>query len=190
MATAILLPDGDVSAAWTDGTGSAPWFTEIDEDVESPDDANYIQKTEGANNISRFTFSNLPGDWASTNTITLKIRHRGDSFIDDNDFIRLQMYASGTFKGGQKDCAHSETILNESFTDGVWDSLTEADQNDIEVEVKYIKSTTAMADAGRNLKMFALSILLDYNTAGGDPEGLLIGGKLIGRGILGGRLIA
>lgn len=175
MASATLLPDGDVSTGWNEGTGNT--FEEINEGVSTPNDADYIEESADGI-ISRFTMEGTPGDFGSTTSLSIRVRHRADGWTDDLDHYFLRVYDNAdALVGVQKNGNHSETMQNQTFTDGNWDSMTQAQIDGMKIEVEYNKNATGMPDGG-TIKIFEIDVILGYNLSAGGmvPGGLAMAG--------------
>lgn len=164
-AAADQEPDGDVATQWNDGTGFT--FAEINEGADTHNsDSDYIAET-GVAGTSTFTTTDVPGDFGSVNTVTLKIAHRAHTFDDDTDFFTASILSGGSLQGSAKVVTRhdSGTYTVDTFTDSAWDTMDEAALNDMDIRVIYTKQSTGMPDTGRQIRITAMTVTLDYNVA-------------------------
>lgn len=171
MAQAYLLPNDDgATVLWTDGTGSAPWYTEIDKGIlggGGPNDADYIENLKTNNEQHHIDFDNVaPGDFGSTVGLDLRIRAQYNaSWVDDNDNFNVAVFASGSQVGGTKNIVPTGSWVNTLLQDAAWDSLTKAQLDTLEVRLTYIQSNSGMPDSGMGIQVSEVEFDLEYNVA-------------------------
>jgi hypothetical protein len=174
MSAIDLLPDSNgATQNWGNGTGTG--FGEVNSGVDTPTDGSYIQEDGTNNELHQFGFDNKPADFGSTNSITLKVRHQRNNMVDDTDDFTVQLLDNGTPLGSPQAVTQSDgTPANSSLTDATnWDSLTGAQIDTISIDIVYRKNSTGMPDANRNIQIFEIELVLDYDVAaGGLVEGV------------------
>lgn len=186
-ATTDLRPDGTVTSGWTvtgSGTGNCAAgsgiFGCIDEDVDSHDSSTTQLSSTVSNDLFEVTFGDVPGDYSSTNSITLRCAVTQDN-SDDNDRTELSLRTGGSQSGGTKcfstnqgggstactDVTTSFSVV--SYTDSAWDALGSTEINNLSLRAVRIDDNVAMNDATNNV-ITACELVLDYNVAGANPK--------------------
>lgn len=94
MPKEYVYPSSDVTTQWTGSTG-ASHYTEVDEDMASPNDLDYIDDS-GANHNDDFEHANFVLAGAtSVNNVTIHIRVK----TNDTGNCRALLYVNGTRYG-------------------------------------------------------------------------------------------
>ena len=182
MAVVDLRPNGHVSNDWSPGnSGCAAGSTHlcIDDDPDSHDgDTTHIRDDEAAGGeLFRVTMDNAPGDFTSTNSVTMKVACLSET-AQPGDEIRFRLFALGSQVGGDKIFSQEQpTYILLSFTDAAWDSMTQAQIDDLEFEAELV-----LADEFQNIRVTAVELVLDYTT--GPPPTEVLKDPILSPGII------
>lgn len=139
MATATLLPDGDILANWDTAVPGGTHYTTIDEGTVTPNDTDYVQTTT-LDDIDRFSFSATPGNTSQVTQIDVKTRC-GINDASDAAYIEVALFHSTSTQIGT---ALNITTTDIGFNDGTlatvtksWTSLTLTKAQADSLEVRY-----------------------------------------------------
>lgn len=178
MATVDMEPNGEEVTDWPDGTGVT--FAEVDEGaIGNNGDTDYIAGAGlSSNKTARFTLTPAPSDFGSTNLVTLRVAHRALNFNDDNDYFVCYLLDGFGILGSKKTVTRhdSGTYIVDSFTDSNWDIMTKVQLDAARVQVVYVRSSTGMPDPGREIRVSAMTLSLDYDIAVADGQPGIHGG--------------
>ncbi len=166
-----MFPFSTNLSAWSDGTGT----THAEINATNGNDGSDSTIASTANNTqSEFEFDDVPGDFGSLNSLTIKVAHATEAGGDDNPDFDVEVWLTGpTQSGGTKTSTRQalpvtpgDPFTVEDFTDAAWDALTESGLNDMAVRVVAHTNATGMPD-GLFQYITLITVTLDYNVSTG-----------------------
>ena len=172
MATQDKLPTGDAGSpnnTWT-ALGGGSKYVEVDDPIESPDDATTEINTQGEDD-QQFTFAAFAIDSSSINKITVSLRHKRDS--GSYHEVKAQLVVNGVEYLGAI-IATSSTIWTSTSTDWLTNpntvlAWTEADVEGTGANPLQRFGVNDYAHPGNTVRVTQIYVTVDYEAAAGGP---------------------
>jgi hypothetical protein len=167
----------DIQVEWTVLAGCTEDTDEwncVDEGVPTNDGStSRIQGNDDDAVTEEFNVTDAPGDFVSTNSITLRTAFNINT-TDDNDRVDIWLEVSGVQSGGTKCASDNDTTtcpdctlapgsyVECSFTDAAWNSLSESDIDNLSIVFLTVENNSGMPDQTQFV-LTATDLVLDYS---------------------------